>query len=376
MALRVKLLLAVLAMVTLALVGIGVASTVALRHYLMSRVDRQVSDTATMTAQRTFASGQLDQGPSRGPALGNAFYVRYRPAGGSSEELQETRSGQSGPVLPAAGHTRVGRLFTVDAAGKGSRWRAMTVRAATGAEVTVAVSLNEVDGTVAQLALLESVIAGIILVALVLVAHLLIRSSLRGLVQVERTAEAIAAGDLSLRVPSGPPRTEVGRLATAFNTMLGRIEEAFAARQESEAQARESELRMRRFVGDASHELRTPLTAIRGFAELYRQNRRDADALLERIEGHATRMGCWSTTCCCWPGSTRSGRWTASRSTCWNWPPTRCSTRVSRRPTTRCGSRSSRATRRPSWWATTRGSGRCSPTCSPTRTRTRRRTPG
>jgi two-component system, OmpR family, sensor kinase len=72
-------------------------------------------------------------------------------------------------------------------------------------------------------------------------------------------------------VPEHDPRTEVGRLGRALNTMLTQIESAFHARERSEASARRSEERMRQFVADASHELRTPLTAIRGYAEYYRQ---------------------------------------------------------------------------------------------------------
>ena len=77
--------------------------------------------------------------------------------------------------------------------------------------------------------------------------------------------------------------------------MLGRIESAFRAREESEAEAKASEERMRRFVADASHELRTPLTSIRGFAELYRQGAvpdpADIGRVMRRIEDQATRMG-------------------------------------------------------------------------------------
>jgi two-component system OmpR family sensor kinase len=118
---------------------------------------------------------------------------------------------------------------------------------------------------------------------------------MRPLSDIERTAAAIAGGDLSQRVPDEDPRTEVGRLGRALNLMLGRIEEAFHAREASEATARRSEEKMRRFVADASHELRTPLTSIRGFAELYRQGAvtapDDVRTLLGRIEGEATRMG-------------------------------------------------------------------------------------
>jgi two-component system OmpR family sensor kinase len=98
-------------------------------------------------------------------------------------------------------------------------------------------------------------------------------------------AGEIAAGDLSRRVPVRRPGSEVGRLASALNTMLGQIEQAFAIRVSSEN-------RMRQFAADASHELRTPLTSIRGYAELYRQGAAtDASEVLKRIEDHAERMG-------------------------------------------------------------------------------------
>jgi two-component system OmpR family sensor kinase len=104
---------------------------------------------------------------------------------------------------------------------------------------------------------------------------------------VEDTAEAIAAGDLSARLPAAKPDTEVGRLTTALNTMLTRIEESFEVRVESEN-------KLRRFVADASHELRTPLTAIRGFAELHRQGavvgEDKTKELINRIEKESIRM--------------------------------------------------------------------------------------
>jgi two-component system OmpR family sensor kinase len=124
------------------------------------------------------------------------------------------------------------------------------------------------------------------------VGYALVRSSLRPLEEVEATAEVIAKGDLSRRVPVRQPGSEVGRLAGALNTMLGQIEQAFHARTRSESAARDSEQRMRQFVADASHELRTPLTSIRGYAELYRQGAvDDVAAVLRRIEDQAARMG-------------------------------------------------------------------------------------
>jgi two-component system OmpR family sensor kinase len=127
---------------------------------------------------------------------------------------------------------------------------------------------------------------------LALVGVWLVRKSLRPLAEIERTAAAIAGGDLTQRVPELDPRTELGQLSAALNMMLAQIEAAFQARAESEKRAVRSEERMREFVADASHELRTPLTTIRGFAELYRQGAaRDPADVLRRIEDEAARMG-------------------------------------------------------------------------------------
>ena len=179
--------------------------------------------------------------------------------------------------------------------------------------------MSTVYGTINELVSIDLIVSGIVLVALAVVGIAIVRSSLRPLTDIELTAEAIAAGDLSRRVPDRDPRTEVGRLGRSLNTMLAQVETAFHARENSEAAARRSEDRMRRFVADASHELRTPLTAIRGYAEYYRQRgglgngagkpdaaaadtelapagggpltSPDLDRIMQRVEQESARMG-------------------------------------------------------------------------------------
>jgi two-component system OmpR family sensor kinase len=157
-----------------------------------------------------------------------------------------------------------------------------------GATVVAAASLDEVSATIGRLQGIDLAVSVAILVVLAGVGVAIVRASLRPLAEIERTAGAIAAGELSRRVPDRDPRTEVGRLGRALNSMLAQIEAAFRARAASEAAARRSEERMRRFITDASHELRTPLTTIRGFAELYRQGGArepsERDRLMRRIE--------------------------------------------------------------------------------------------
>ncbi|MEN9325189.1 MAG: hypothetical protein RL414_943 [Actinomycetota bacterium] len=153
--------------------------------------------------------------------------------------------------------------------------------------VVLSTSLSSVERTLVQLQGFFILVFLIVLLLIALVARSIIRISLRPLREIEKTAAAIADGDLSARLPDSDERTEVGRLSSSLNTMLGRIEESFAARVESES-------RLRRFVADASHELRTPLTAIRGFAELHRQGAVSGEEktkeLIHRIEKESVRM--------------------------------------------------------------------------------------
>ena len=174
-------------------------------------------------------------------------------------------------------------------------WRVTTVNLPGGYTAVLAADLGRDQEVIARLVAIELIVGLVVLSALGAAGYVLVRNSLRPLAEVERTAQAIAAGDLSQRVPAGDERTEVGRLLTALNGMLSRIEHAFRAQQASEEEARASEERLRRFVADASHELRTPLTSIRGFAELYRQGavrtEDDVRRLMQRIEAEGGRMG-------------------------------------------------------------------------------------
>jgi signal transduction histidine kinase len=302
--LQVKLILAVLALVTVALALIGVASVTALDGYLVGRLDAQLRSVAQRSADEPRHPGP---GPRGGPP--SPYLVQYRLADGQLDwdDKNLLEDGQQSPRVPdqaAWFEANSGKVLTVPATGGDGRWRVAVQprRDDSGGSVVVAASLDGIDSTTRQLRLIDLVVSLVVLVALAGVGAAIVRASLRPLVDIEQTARAIAAGDLTRRVPDRDPRTEVGRLGRALNTMLAQIESAFGARAASEASARRSEEaarhsedRMRRFVADASHELRTPLTTIRGFAELYRQGAArdpaELDRLMRRIEDQAARMG-------------------------------------------------------------------------------------
>lgn len=302
--LRIRLVAVLLVLLTAGLLAIAVTANTQLRGYLLRRTDGQLVAFSHLVTRR------IDRGlgftDRVGPAhfqLPSDFYVAVSgPTGRSSTVLRAPlRAGQGPPRLPALDRAEVARLgrrpFTVAAVGGGGqRWRVLVtgLPGGTGA-VTVAVSLDTISATLGRLAAIDAIVGVVALALLAGLGYAAVRSSLRPLTEVEITAEAIAGGDLSRRVPVAPASTEVGRLARALNGMLAQIEAAFRARADSERAARASQDRMRRFVADASHELRTPLTSIRGFAELYRQGAVSDPAeltrLLRRIEDEAVRMG-------------------------------------------------------------------------------------
>ena len=189
-------------------------------------------------------------------------------------------------LLPSEVASHGDEPFTIEAPGADFRAVARSLPNNAGT-VVAAQSLEELDNTITRLGFLFFFISLVLLLLMAVAARTVVAVGLRPLKTAEETAEEIASGNLSARMPEASPSTEVGRLVSTFNTMLARIEESFAARTKSED-------KLRRFVADASHELRTPLTAIRGFSELYRQGavkgEDDTKQLISRIEGESKRM--------------------------------------------------------------------------------------
>ena len=141
-----------------------------------------------------------------------------------------------------------------------------------------------------------AVLAGASIFALIsasLVAYLLSRRIVGRLERLGAAASALAAGDLSARVPVGA-QDEVGLLGTRFNAMAADLQRTLAELQSERDRVAGLLEARRQLVAGVSHELRTPVATVRGYLEstLRRDGAVDAQVRkdLETIERELIRL--------------------------------------------------------------------------------------
>jgi two-component system, OmpR family, sensor kinase len=285
LSLRTRLVLGLLVLATAGLVAADIATYKSQESFLFDQTDSTLQADHQLAEQ--FASsgrngpGQHDLPPgfvveTRNPKTGTLITSNIgRVPGTTAPSLPRLPANIS---LKPATREEPDALsyFTAPAEKDGGRYR---IRASldpgSNSLLIFGVPLHDVDETLHRLFLIELFVTLAVLAALAVLALWVVRLGLRPLEAIGRTADRIAAGDLSHRVERADATTEVGRLGLALNAMLGRIEE--------------SDIRLRRFVADASHELRTPLAAVRAYAELFRRGAAARPDDLERAMSGISR---------------------------------------------------------------------------------------
>lgn len=309
--LRGQVLLGVLAVVTVVLVTVGVASVLSLRGYVTTMTDAEVAKSLhafnnSYTRYRNGEHTSAHQGTPpvpqallefTGQTPGNLIAVLHdgvvigsavfsedepRPAPADVVRAIQAQKWYDGPPYTL----RLGSLgsYRVDCLIQGSD------------VLVIGVSQTLGDRIIARKNLTTTALVAAALIVTAGLTVWVVGYTLRPLRRVAATAAEVAsmplAGEehrISVRVrpQDTDQNNEVGIVGHTLNRLLDNVDSALAHRVDSD-------LRMRQFLTDASHELRTPLAAIQGYAELTRQ---DSSALpptteyaLARIESEARRM--------------------------------------------------------------------------------------
>jgi signal transduction histidine kinase len=241
-----------------ALIGIRSVTYVVDRHALLKEVDRRL---ATEMAAITSAGERIDQkavieriAAAQGDHdTADLFYMLVSPEG------QRVAGNLRLRTLPPPGFSDFGEDADVDGVAHG---RALSRRLANGATLVV-VSDNDVVDSFGSF-LFRVQLIGLGLTALIAIGGavgimLVIGGRMRAM---QRTVDAVIAGDLDSRVPLDGSRTEFDQQAAAFNRMLDRIDDLMG--------------NIKHAAKDVTHELKSPLARLRArIAALARRSEGD-----------------------------------------------------------------------------------------------------
>lgn len=251
------------AAITVVLVVGGAVLAVAVRAVL---IDHAV-DASRLRAHDLAMLAAWQALPRPIPLVEDSDLVQVVGADGQILAASANIEGRQALDLPrqAAGTTRV---FSVDRLpiGDSGAYRIVADGVDTpsgAATIYVAVSVEEIDETVAVVGQVALVALPIFVLLLAVAMRTVIARTLAPVETIRREADSITGSDLDRRVFEPAQQDEIGSLARTVNAMLVRLQD--------------SAERQNRFVADIAHELRSPIASLRTRLETARESYRPVD---------------------------------------------------------------------------------------------------
>lgn len=173
-------------------------------------------------------------------------------------------------------------------------------RLPTGDRLILVADTTATTALLRQLRVIIVVSAAAVLLIAAVGMTILVRAAMAPLGRLSAVAESITSGDRGRRVKPDRPSTELGRAATAFDAMLDALESSEQRARHAATEAEQSDTATRQFLADAAHELRTPIAGVHAGAQQIStaamQNVDDPSAAAQRrraelVLGEARRAG-------------------------------------------------------------------------------------
>lgn len=278
---RITIALLATALAAILLVGLGVLglASIGAERDARERVVAQIDVVTELVDQG--ASG-VDLGPAierLGQTLDNSI-ISIGRLEADGELMMSRRATATRDLGPPLDEDELEQVFAGDAAitSIGGEVRGVRLVDLTGGRATTVVIVQRQVATIGSEARVWFLLSGVaVLAGAAIAASILARRFVQPIRRATAATEAIAGGDLGVRVPVDG-NDEIADLGSGINTMAAELERGRAAEQQ--------------FLLSVSHDLRTPLTALRGFGEALEDGTVTDTAKAGAIISHnANRLG-------------------------------------------------------------------------------------
>lgn len=293
---RVSLRWKILGFVLVPVVLLIVVLTAAISSLVLSDNAREVDDHLAREARELSLLSQRAIDPKTGLAISDPkvllelYITRTIPDPNEtmfvlSDSLVFARTTDSPPVrldldeefLNLVNQTQQVKFGDWDTEVGNARYVVVPVSSAERSGALVAIIFSDQDSAPMRDLLFRFVLIAVFaLIGMLAIGYLVAGRIFRPIQSLTDFAKEVGEDQLQTRLPLTGSGDELDQLASEFNRMLQRLEEAFRSQKE--------------FVDIAGHELRTPLTIVRGHLDLMQQNPAETESSMPIIRDELERM--------------------------------------------------------------------------------------